>query len=745
MGRQCWLKLQNENIACIFFKMICKYWNYLMLLFILSVKYGNGMPQSSISRPNVVNGIDASEPIPWQVSIRRNSEHICGGTILNENTVLSAAHCFFGFDYDNKILTTGKDNALQNNFTILAGIINREDSVSGQEIEVDGYIWPPMDYNPYSFTNDIIILKLKGNLVFSQKKVYAVSLPLEKTWGKYDSFEDCMISGWGRTTRHKSSQIPKILQWANVPTIANCNSVSNYTNLIESQICALNNGKTDACTGDSGGPLVCKSGFSGYVMTGVVSYGPRICGTPNYPGIYTRVGYFLHWIKDNMEKPVTVDCDWTSWSDWSSCSKTCGAGVRERSRQVKTTAQNDGSPINLRFGSPCSGSARQTESCNIQECPVDCLWSDWTKSGGCTKTCGGGFQYFERTMLVKSQNGGKSCTGGPLKRENCNDHNCPDTTTTTTTTTTVPKIDCQWSGWSKSGECTKSCGGGTQYFQRTISVQSKNGGKSCTGNPIKQEKCNDFDCPVDCRWNNWSDWTSCSKTCGQGSKNRRREVQTRARNGGSLCQGLSMQTQSCNVRDCPVNCQWSSWSETGPCSKSCGGGVQYFERVINVESQNGGQSCTGSRTKREFCNTRNCPCVPCNICGVPCRRNSQKEKRLYDAAKHGHLATVKELIKTTYVDPTPEYGIEYGYTPLIWAAENGHKDIVQILLENGANIDHQEKIVGWTALILAAVSFEKDVVQLLLDGKANTKLKINDGDTACTWNDRVDNIIPSCN
>merc|ERR1712038_73343 len=778
MGRQCWLKLQNENIACIFFKMICKYWNYLMLLFILSVKYGNGMPQSSISRPNVVNGIDASEPIPWQVSIRRNSEHICGGTILNENTVLSAAHCFFGFDYDNKILTTGKDNALQNNFTILAGIINREDSVSGQEIEVDGYIWPPMDYNPYSFTNDIIILKLKGNLVFSQKKVYAVSLPLEKTWGKYDSFEDCMISGWGRTTRHKSSQIPKILQWANVPTIANCNSVSNYTNLIESQICALNNGKTDACTGDSGGPLVCKSGFSGYVMTGVVSYGPRICGTPDYPGIYTRVGYFLDWIKDNMEKPVTVDCDWTSWSDWSSCSQTCGAGVRERSRQVKTTAQNDGSPINLRFGSPCSGSARQTESCNIQECPVDCLWSDWTKSGGCTKTCGGGFQYFERTMLVKSQNGGKSCTGSSLKRENCNDHNCPDTTTTTTTTTTVPKIDCQWSGWSKSGECTKSCGGGTQYFQRTISVQSKNGGKSCTGNPIKQEKCNDFDCPVDCRWNNWSDWTSCSKTCGQGSKNRRREVQTRARNGGSLCQGLSMQTQSCNVRDCPspVNCQWSSWSETGPCSKSCGGGVQYFERTINVESQNGGQSCTGSRTKREYCNTRDCPCVSCNICGSPCRRDNQKEERLWNAAKDGDLATVKELTKTTFVDTT-EGSSSGTWTPLIVAAANGHKDIVQILLDNGANIDYQDNLgrtalmlaagnghkdivqilldnganinqqnnYGETALTRAALNGKKDVVQFLLDRGANTRLKTKYGDTACTWNRNVGNIIPSCN
>ena len=166
-----------------------------------------------------------------------------------------------------------------------------------------------MDFDPYDnkLYNDVIILKLKGNLVFSQEKVHAVSLPLKKTWGKDESLEDCMISGWGKTQYNQNScQLPKILQWANVPTIANCNSVSNYTNLIESQICALNNGKTDACTGDSGGPLVCKSGFSGYVMTGVVSYGPRICGTPNYPGIYTRVGYFLHWIKDNMEKPGTI-------------------------------------------------------------------------------------------------------------------------------------------------------------------------------------------------------------------------------------------------------------------------------------------------------------------------------------------------------------------------------------------------------------------------------------------------------
>ena len=170
-----------------------------------------------------------------------------------------------------------------------------------------------MDYDPYNdnddnpkIYNDIIILKLKTSLIFSQKYfAEAVSLPTEKTWGNDQLLEDCMISGWGKT-QHDVDALPRILQWANVPTIPNCNSVSNYTNLIESQICAgdLMNGQTDSCGGDSGGPLVCKrSKHSKYVMTGVVSYGPRMCGTPGSPGIYTRVGYFLDWIKENLEKP----------------------------------------------------------------------------------------------------------------------------------------------------------------------------------------------------------------------------------------------------------------------------------------------------------------------------------------------------------------------------------------------------------------------------------------------------------
>jgi len=156
-----------------------------------------------------------------------------------------------------------------------------------------------------------------------------------------------------------------------------------------------------------------------------------------------------------------------------------------------------------------------------------------------------------------------------------------------------------------------------------------------------------------------------------------------------------------NISYFQVNCQWSSWSETGPCSKSCGGGTQDFRRTRQFQSQNGGQSCTGPPTKTEYCNTQNCPCLQCNICGS-CRRDSQKEEGLWNAANEGDLATVREVIRTTFVDttegsPTGFDGSSLGYTPLLQAAYHGHKDIVQILLDNDANIDHQDYF-GWTAL-----------------------------------------------
>ena len=61
----------------------------------------------------------------------------------------------------------------------------------------------------------------------------------------------------------------------------------------------------DTCNGDSGGPLICKAGdFVGYVLTGVTSFGPKECGQPNFPGVYSRVPYYMDWIKENMEGTI---------------------------------------------------------------------------------------------------------------------------------------------------------------------------------------------------------------------------------------------------------------------------------------------------------------------------------------------------------------------------------------------------------------------------------------------------------
>jgi len=85
-----------------------------------------------------------------------------------------------------------------------------------------------------------------------------------------------------------------------------------------------------------------------------------------------------------------------------------------------------------------------------------------------------------------------------------------------------------------------------------------------------------------------------------------------------------------------------------------------------VKSQNGGKSCTGGPLKRENCNDHNC-----------LGRDSQKEERLNDAAWEGDLATVRELIKTTFVDTTEGSptriidGSSLGWTPLIRAAAYG--------------------------------------------------------------------------
>ena len=153
------------------------------------------------------------------------------------------------------------------------------------------------------------------------------------------------------------------------------------------------------------------------------------------------------------------------------CSQSCGHGIQEYKRTNLVESKNG--------GLDCVGSFQKTESCYIQDCPVDCQWLVW-QYGSCSKSCGGGEQVIVRTEKVKAKNGGRPCIGWETRMEHCNIQDCA--------------VDCQWSAWSKESECSRSCGGGQQIFVRTEKVKSKNGGRPCSGSESKIETCNNHVC-----------------------------------------------------------------------------------------------------------------------------------------------------------------------------------------------------------------------------------------------------------
>merc|ERR1712002_655920 len=202
----------------------------------------------------IVGGEAAADPIPWQVSVRQGNWHFCGGTILDETTVMCAAHCF------------DKGQSMSGYF-IRAGVKNKNDN-SGQTIAIANGVWN--DEMPYEGNNnDFIILKLASTLTFNDD-VGAACLP-DADHAPDATGQTCFVSGWG--TLESGGSSPDALQWVAVPTVTNDQCNQAYGGITDSMICAGHpEGGKDSCQGDSGGPFVCRDNGKA-VLTGVVSFG----------------------------------------------------------------------------------------------------------------------------------------------------------------------------------------------------------------------------------------------------------------------------------------------------------------------------------------------------------------------------------------------------------------------------------------------------------------------------------------
>jgi len=117
-------------------------------------------------------------------------------------------------------------------------------------------------------------------------------------------------------------------------------------------------------------------------------------------------------------KSCKIDCEWGPFEIWSTCSKTCNAGKKSRSRSKKTLASNG--------GKSCQGLESETKSCNPQSCPVDCVWSAFGEWSECSQTYRGCIKSRTRSVQTQASNGGKECEGEFTEDEACNEQECPD-------------------------------------------------------------------------------------------------------------------------------------------------------------------------------------------------------------------------------------------------------------------------------------------------------------------------------
>uniref|UniRef100_A0A673JRP7 trypsin n=1 Tax=Sinocyclocheilus rhinocerous TaxID=307959 RepID=A0A673JRP7_9TELE len=208
----------------------------------------------------IVNGTEAKpHSRPYMVSIQSNEIHVCGGFLISDEFVLTAAHCWNG----SEILT------------VVVGAHDLRKSTNSDRIGVKSYIPHPSYISHFSW-NDIMLLKLQENVNINN---YVKWISLPKNGEDVAANTLCSVAGWGQleTEGPKSDRLME----ANVHITNNRECYKKWGEMFSF---------------DSGGPLVC-----GHTAIGVTSFGYNLlCNSLEKPNVYIKISPYIPWINSNI-------------------------------------------------------------------------------------------------------------------------------------------------------------------------------------------------------------------------------------------------------------------------------------------------------------------------------------------------------------------------------------------------------------------------------------------------------------
>ena len=235
------------------------------------------------SKDRIVGGFEAAEnQWPWQVALFIDNAWFCGGSIISENYIMTAAHCADGASY----------------FDIMAGAHNVRASSEPHRVEItsyNGWTHPNWDHN--TLANDIALIELPSPLEFND---YIKPSCMPMAGDTADVGETVTCTGWGKPSDSAGGISPVLRMVEDRPIISNSDCNAIYGIVGSGVVCIDTTGGKGTCNGDSGGPLnmpfSTKNAGDKWKQVGVVSFGASAGCEVGYPAGFTRTEYYLDWV-----------------------------------------------------------------------------------------------------------------------------------------------------------------------------------------------------------------------------------------------------------------------------------------------------------------------------------------------------------------------------------------------------------------------------------------------------------------